>query len=104
MHLIIAIMNKLNVSCFHLAGFLNKFDCLKLYRENLIQFNSNGVVFQCPGLFAGELIIVMEGGFQSMFVAIQSPNPDLELIAKVIYDLIGEKYSQCMFHFMPFCS
>lgn len=93
--LIVKLMNALKVS----VGF-NIILCFlrlnKLFRENIIQFNSNGAVLQCPGLFHGELIIAMEAGSQSIIFAIQASNPDLRVISKVFNKLVSSRFRQCM--------
>jgi len=56
----------------------------------------NGAVICCPGLFAGEVIIMCEVSRRSLTIAMNASNPDIEYIVSIFVKLVQKSFTQCI--------
>ncbi len=69
---------------------------IKIYRDKVLQVAQNGVKVDCPGLFYGELIVLMEKSHQSIVFAMKSTTPDLERFESLFQSLVTNHFVQCI--------
>lgn len=60
---------------------------------------ANGIVFRCPGLFKGEVIIVVDETHKFIVIAMMATNATLEPIISCFRDLCKHSFPQCI-HFL----
>jgi len=56
----------------------------------------NGAIICCPGLFAGEVIIMCEISHRSLIIAMNASNPDIEYIVFIFLELVQKSFTQCI--------
>jgi hypothetical protein len=57
----------------------------------------NGAIIMSPGLFDGELVVVMEPSCKSIIAAMNVSYPDTKQIVSVFYDLVQKSFLQCIY-------
>jgi hypothetical protein len=79
---------------------------LKIYRELIKHAHQNGILFTCPGDFkGGQVIVMVERDFRSIFFVTVANNPDLDSIVNVFEGLTEKSFKQCILHLpSPFLS
>lgn len=56
--------------------------------------HENGAIIRCPGLFAGEIIVMVEDSRKSIVIAMLASSPDTEYVISVIQELIQGHFPQ----------
>ena len=97
--LIIEVLSRLNVSI--LGWFNNTIQSSldlskKIYRGDIKLVRANGIVVRCPGLFKGELIMILDNSQKSIFIAMMASKPDIEVISLAFKKLCNESFVQCI--------
>ena len=57
----------------------------------------NGAVIYCPGLFAGEMIVVIEPTGKSIVVVMNASDPDIGYCTSTFNNLVQQSFTQCIF-------
>ncbi len=58
------------------------------------------MILMCPGMFAGELIVLLDSDHKTIKFIIKSTNPDLFICKSTFNDLVTQYFAQCIiFHF-----
>ncbi len=68
----------------------------EIYKDKVLKVAQNGVKLICPGMFAGEVIIMMNKNHKSIVVAMKSTNPDLDLFESLFQNLVTNHFAQCI--------
>jgi hypothetical protein len=56
----------------------------------------NGAVIHCPGLFAGELIVMIEHSCKSIIIIMNASDPSTEYATAVFHELVQKNFSHCI--------
>lgn len=96
----VAIMSKLNVS-FLLQKKKRKkqeisSDFCYVYQEDIVNVYQNGIVARCPGLFQGEVLVMLEDNKASLIFVMMVTIPDLECLVGVFQSLVQRNFPQCI--------
>lgn len=90
----VSLFNKFNLSTNY--NIFEDFEIIKIYRGEFLQVCENGAIIQCPGLFEGEMIVMVEYSLKSIVVAMNATDPDTEYAMSVLRLLINDKFPQCI--------
>jgi len=77
--------------CQLMVGILRKFN---IFKEDLVNVYQNGAVIRCPGLFQGEMIVMIESSKKSIMFVMMAPDPDLEYAVSVFHHLVQSNFTQ----------
>lgn len=67
-----------------------------MYKEDIATVYENGAIIRCPGLFAGEILVMVEQSRTSIVIAMLASDPDIEYAVSVFRDLIQDNFPQCI--------
>jgi hypothetical protein len=56
----------------------------------------NGAAIQCPGLFVGEFLVMVEHSRKSIIITMNASHPDTEYILAIFEEVIEKKFTQCI--------
>lgn len=56
----------------------------------------NGAVISCPGLFEGELIVMLEPSSKSILFVMNASDPDVEYCSSSFNVLTAKDFTQCI--------
>jgi hypothetical protein len=59
----------------------------------------NGTVIQCPGLFARELIVMIEHSRKSILTVMNASDPNTEYATSVFNELVQTSFSNCILNY-----
>lgn len=90
--LIVSLFETMNVSKFSIP--LLFIDKLQIFKEDILLVCENGAIIRCPGLFEGELIVMVEHTRRSIVVAMNATYPDLDDTTSAFRRLIQDKFPQ----------
>ncbi len=91
----VAIMSKLNVSLLKIFLFFS-FDFKHVFREDIVNVYQNGIVVRCPGLFQGEVLVMLENNKRSLLFVMMVTNPDLGFLLDIFQSLVQRNFPQCI--------
>ncbi len=55
------------------------------------------MILMCPGLFAGELIVLLDSDHKTIKCIMKSTNPDLFICKSTFNELVTQYFAQCIF-------
>lgn len=70
----------------------------QVYKEDIVVVRANGIVVRCPGLFQGEVIILVNESHKSIVVALMALKGDVDIFKKCFTELCQNKFIQCIFN------
>jgi hypothetical protein len=76
--------------------FTPTIDIYKIYRDDIKLLCENGAVIHCPGLFEGELLVLLAHSRKSIIIAMNASDPDTEYAVSAFHNLIQKDFSQCI--------
>ena len=56
----------------------------------------NGAVVYCPGLFSGELVMMIESSRRSILMVMNATDPDMAYVILVFNELVRNSFTQCI--------
>lgn len=87
------------VECMYLPMHIPvAYNTKQIYQEDIITVCANGAIVRCPGLFNGEMIVMVEHSHQSIIIAMNVAQIDIEDAVSTFRRLIAH-YPQCIFTF-----
>ncbi len=66
-----------------------------MYREDIVNVYQNGIAVKCPGLFQGEVLVMIEDNKKSLIFAMLATSPDLECMLGAYRSLV-QSFPQCI--------
>lgn len=76
---------------------LGNFERKQIYKGEFLKVCQNGAIIQSPGLFVGEMIVMLEHSHKSIAIAMNATDPDTEYAMAVVRSLIKVNFPQCIF-------
>jgi len=89
---------------FFLKIIIREYKCLKLknncfwyqvYRDEIQMVCANGAIIRCPGLFDGEMIVMVESSSRAIVVAMNATDPNTWHAVSVFNKLVQKNFAQC---------
>ncbi len=101
----VQILNTLKESLIlHTLTAHEQFDIIKVCKEKVTKVSQNGMIVTCPGLFTGEIIVVIATDHRSIFIILKSTSPSLDIATSVFRKLVSEQFPQCIFLDITYCN
>lgn len=60
--------------------------------------HANGIVVCCPGLFDGQVIMLLEDGSKSIVFVMMASKPDSDLFITILTHLCKTSFPQCIYN------
>eukprot|EP00026_Physarum_polycephalum_P001439 Phypoly_transcript_01440.p1 GENE.Phypoly_transcript_01440~~Phypoly_transcript_01440.p1 ORF type:complete len:1130 (-),score=207.03 Phypoly_transcript_01440:9-3374(-) len=70
------------------------FNTLNVYKADIQMVCENGAIIRCPGLFAGEMIVMTEFSHKTLIIAMNASDPDTDYAVAVFNELVQNSFAQ----------
>lgn len=98
--LFVSFLSKLNVCA--LIYFFSFIYNHQSYQEEISTIKSNRIIFRCPGLFNGEVIVMVDASNKIITMVLMATKPNVEWFISIFQKLCQMSFNQCILLF--FCS